>query len=84
MGAKNTLDYLHQMGFKTFNDFWDETYDGYADADRYFKILDLIRDLSKLSLAQLKTMYQSMQPVLQHNLNLLKNKNFKTAIQYIK
>jgi hypothetical protein len=33
--SKDYLCYLRQMGFRTFGDFWDETYDGYEGRDRY-------------------------------------------------
>ena len=83
MGSRNYLDYLHQMGFKTFNDFWDEDYDGYDNQDRYIKILKLIDDLSKKSPAELQQMYQGMQHVLDHNYNLLLNQTYLRDITYI-
>ena len=41
MGSQDCLNYLRQMGFRTFGDFWDETYDGYKGRERYLRILDL-------------------------------------------
>ena len=83
MGSRDTLDYLHQMGFKTFNDFWDEDYDGYAEGDRYNKILHLLKKLNNMSVAQLAQMYQEMQPILEHNLGLLENQNYVRKVHYI-
>lgn len=83
MGPCNTLDYLHQMGFKTFNDFWDESYDGYSNADRYQKILELVDNLSKIDNKILLEMYDAMQPVLDHNLDLIKNRKYSKKIHYI-
>ena len=83
MGSRDYLDYLHQMGFKTFNKFWNENYDGFADGNRYAKILDLIDQLSKLSVNELNGMYQEMQPILDHNYNLLMTKTYKKDISYI-
>jgi hypothetical protein len=83
MGSCNYLDYLHQMGFQTFNKFWDENYDGFADGNRYSKILELIDQLSKLSIHELNDMYQDMQSILDHNYNLLMTKTYTTNINYI-
>ena len=80
MGSKNHLEYLHQMGFRTFADFWDEDYDGYADADRYVKILDLINKLSSKSMEELEAMYWDMQYTLDHNYNLLLTQGYNKKI----
>jgi hypothetical protein len=80
MGPQNYLDYLHQMGFRTFGDFWDEDYDGYSAADRYHKILMLIDHLATRDTKELETMYWDMQYTLDYNYNLLLNQKFKTNI----
>lgn len=79
----NYLEYLRQMGFRTFADFWDESYDGYQGAERYKKILNLIDKLSAKSKAELETMYWDMQYTLDHNYNLLKTQQYKTNISLI-
>lgn len=78
--SRDYLCYLRQQGFKTFNDFWSEDYDGYEGKDRYIKILAVIDQLSKKSTKQLEEMYWDMQYVLDHNYNLLKSQEFKTEI----
>jgi len=83
MGSKCFLIHLRQMGFKTFYDFWDEDYDGYQPHDRYKMILNLINDLAKKSKEELYKMYLDMTPILEHNFNLLKNKSFTKAINYV-
>ena len=81
--SKNYLDYLHQIGFKTFNDFWSEDYDGYEGRDRFIKILQLIDDLAGKSIVELEKMYWDMQYVLDHNYNLLLTQTYKKEITYI-
>lgn len=81
--SRNYLDYLHQMGFRTFNDCWSEEYDGYEGRDRFLKILELINTLANKSLIELQTMYWNMQYTLDHNYNLLLNQNYNTNITYI-
>ena len=71
------------MGFKTFNDFWSEEYDGYEDRDRYVKILELIDTLAKKPIKELQQMYIDMQEIFEHNYNLLLNQNYNTNITYI-
>ena len=83
MGAKNSLEYLHQMGFKTFCNFWTEEYDYYEGRDRYIKILELIDTLAKKSTKELDDIYASMQDILKHNYDLLINKSYKKLISRI-
>ena len=87
MGSKDYLCYLRQLGFKTFQtpnlDFWSEDYDGYAGRDRYVRILALIDELAKKSKEKLQDLYQAMQPILDHNYNLLKTQSYNKSITKI-
>ena len=86
-GSRDYLDYLHQMGFKTFQtpslDFWSEDYDGYEGRDRYVRILALIDELAKKSKEELQDLYQAMQPILDHNYNLLQTQSYNKSITKI-
>jgi hypothetical protein len=82
-GSRDYLDYLHQMGFKTFCNFWSEDYDGYEGRDRYIKILALIDELAKKSKLELQELYQAMQSVLDHNYNLLQTQSYNKIITKI-
>ena len=86
-GPRNYLYYLHQLGFKTFHtptmDFWSEDYDGYDGQERYIKILLLIDELAKKSREELQELYQAMQPILDHNYNLLQTQSYNTTIAQI-
>lgn len=81
--SRDYLDYLHQMGFKTFCEFWDETYDGYETGDRLRRILSLIDNISQKSISELEDMYVRMQSILDHNYNLLVNQTYSTRITEI-
>lgn len=83
MGSKCFLIYLRQMGFKTFNDFWPEDYDGYSENEKYLMILDLIDSIATKSLKELIKMYMDMQPILEHNYNLLKDRAFIAEVTYV-
>lgn len=82
--SKNYLDYLHQMRFKTFCNFWSEEYDGYEGKERYVRILELIDNLAQKSTIELDQMYQGMQEILDYNYNLLVKQNYNNNITYIK
>ena len=71
------------MGFRTFNDFWNEDYDGYEGKDRYVKILELIDMLAQKSTDELERMYWDMQYTLDHNYNLLLTQTYNKIITEI-
>jgi hypothetical protein len=73
-------EYLIQMGFKTFWEYWDEGYDGFEGKDRFNMILSLIDTIASKSTQELQQMYNSMQDVLDHNYNVLLNKSYNTDI----
>ena len=81
--SKDYLCYLRQMGFMTFNDFWDESYDGYEGRERYIKILELIDFIANKSSTELQDMYWAMQYVLDHNYNLMANQSFNNTVEKI-
>jgi hypothetical protein len=83
MGSKCFLIHLRQMGFKTFNDFWSEDYDGYAGKDRYNQILDIVDKLAKKSLDELGEMYYNMNSILDHNYNLLLSQRYNQVLEYV-
>ena len=81
MGPVRSNAYLKQMGFQTFNRFWDENYDGYSGKNRYLEILQLIDNLSIR--ADLEQIYQDMQSILEHNYQILTHQLFNKEIKKI-
>jgi hypothetical protein len=79
-GSANYLEYLRQMGFRTFSDFWSEDYDGYEGKERYFRICALIDDIATRSVTDLESMYYDMQYTLDHNYKLLQTQTYQPAI----
>jgi len=68
-----SLNYLKNLGFKTFDHFWDESYDDIEDpVKRIVKIYDVIDCLDNMSVTELKQLYQQMLPILKHNIKVLK------------
>ncbi len=72
-GDKGTLKYLHSIGFKTFDKWWDESYDD-SDTDwqRIQKITKIVKHICSLSEKQIMTMYKEMLPIIEHNFKTLK------------
>ena len=67
------LDFLKKLGFKTFNMWWDESYDNeYNDETRKKKIEKVIKYISELTITQCEQIYEEMIPTLKHNQRILK------------
>jgi hypothetical protein len=73
VGPPHALKTARDMGFKTFSDYWDESYDNEFDHTRRIKkIFELIDTISKFTKEELITMQQDMQPVCIYNKNHIK------------
>lgn len=73
-GPYKHLERLKQLGFKTFDKWWDESYDNMEIGwDRFEAVLKQVEQLSKLSVEELLDMNYEMLDVLQHNSDLIKN-----------
>lgn len=81
-GPMGYLKELKNLGFKTFSDFWDESYDDIEDSKkRYFTLMNLILDLNKKSIKEFNELYQQTKDIVIYNNNNLKNIN-KDGISY--
>jgi hypothetical protein len=68
IGAPGSIKRLHDMGFKTFDNWWDESYDCILDhSQRMDAITNIVKDINSKNLSQLKAMCYTMNSVLQHN-----------------
>lgn len=77
----NSLQYLKRYGFKTFSEFWDESYDNILDDNlRFEKILELIDSLSKLSDSEFNHLLERIQPILDHNQKHFYSNNFEESM----
>jgi len=69
-GATNSLKYLKQIGFKTFNNFIDESYDDIIDDNkRLDKIIEVIQFINNKTSEELSEILYQMYPILVHNHN---------------
>lgn len=67
MSAPNYIKNLRRLGFRSFGQFWDESYDYQQGVQRVESIQRIIDDLAKLTQDQLQNLYQKMTPILEHN-----------------
>ena len=72
-GPQYFLRNLKKLGFKTFDQWWDEGYDEDPVDHRLIEIKKVIKDLSTQTPEQLSSMYESMQATLEHNHQLCLN-----------
>lgn len=67
-GAKDTLLYLKKHKFKTFDSFWDESYDTESDPHlRFLKCCKVVQSIITKPISELVDMYSAMIPILEHN-----------------
>jgi hypothetical protein len=67
-GAPGCVQLLQDQGFRTFDQWWDESYDKEADQEtRIDKIIDIVKYLSSLPQSQLTTLCKEMESILHYN-----------------
>jgi len=62
------LKHLKTYGFKTFSDFWDESYDDIENPEeRFFALLKLVRKLNEKSIEELNELYKNLKHICIYN-----------------
>ena len=75
------LLFSEENGFKTFDKWWDESYDDEKDDwKRLQMIMDLVLKLSNYDEKDLLNMYEDMKETLQHNINIIEDYDIKTNL----
>ena len=80
--SKGSLKYLQNLGYKTFSEWWDESYDNEANYyDRLIKIIKIMEDIASWSHDKLFTVTQEMEKTLIHNyINFIYNRRYENFI----
>ncbi len=74
VAAPGSLKNLNNLGFKTFSDFWDESYDQEKNpAQRLKNIMLVCNQISKWTPSEIKDFRTKVKPILKHNFRMLKN-----------
>lgn len=77
LGCPNNLKYLKSYGFKTFDAWWDESYDQIEDPlERIRAVVKIIKDICAMSTEDLESMLAGMKYVIEHNYNLFYSQDF--------
>lgn len=77
VGCANNLEYLKSYGFKTFDRWWDESYDNIIDPiERIKAIAEIVKSLCAKSLDELENLLYEMREVLEYNYNWFYSKEF--------
>ena len=79
-GDNGSLDYLHQQGYKTFADFWDESYDKENDVEKIKKITGIVKNICSMDIDEINALYEKMMPILEHNRQTLINNTQHTDL----
>ena len=80
VGAKNNLEYLRSYGFKTFGEFWDESYDNMENDQRIGAVTKLLVDLNSLSLKEKAQLQKHLAPTVEHNFNWFYSNEFENLL----
>ena len=58
LGPQGYLRQLRSHGFKTFSEFWDESYDDIDDPEiRYNKVLEIILKIKEMDILEVNDLY---------------------------
>jgi hypothetical protein len=76
-----SLAYLRSYGFKTFGEFWDESYDLETDdLVRAEKVASVLKQLDDLSDQKKQELFQACWPVIEHNWNWFYKDKFESVL----
>ena len=82
VGPHGTLSYMRELGFKTFDRWWDESYDSEPDPQaRMLMIYDVLDDIASKRWTDLLQMLDEMSEVLAHNRQQVSQLAFDRSIQ---
>jgi hypothetical protein len=74
-GNPYSLKKLKEMGFKTFDKWWDESYDDEVDLTKRFeKIVMIMEEISTWDTIKCFEITQEMMQILEHNFNIMLDK----------
>lgn len=80
VSCRGSLEYLRSYGFKTFGEFWDESYDDAPDDLRIMKIGKLLSDLDSMSLKEKQQLQKHLAPIVEHNFRWFYSRDFESLL----
>lgn len=71
VGPPYSIEYMKTLGYKTFDKWWDESYDTEENHGKRIRMIyDLINQIEAMSYDEKYAMYEDMWSVLKHNFDL--------------
>jgi len=85
VGVNGALKSLRELGFMTFSEFWDESYDEEPDAiSRLRKIIEVCSEIGSWDNEKILDFKRKVKPIVQHNYNIVKVDLSRKAADTIK
>ncbi len=82
LGTAGSINYLKSYGFKTFDTFWDESYDQETDLIvRAEKIAQVLYKLDRLTYKQKNELWRELIPIVDYNYNHFYNGGFENKLK---
>ena len=78
--CKHSLEYLRRYGFKTFSEFWDESYDEADDSVRTYEIGKLLQDLNTMSQKEKTQLQTAVNSTVEHNYQWFYGEEFEKIL----
>jgi hypothetical protein len=78
--CKGSLEYLRRYGFRTFGDFWDESYDEADDSVRTYEIGKLLQDINTMSQKEKAQLQTAVNSTVEHNFNWFYGAEFEKLL----
>ena len=73
IGVPGALQGLRDLGFKTFSNFWDESYDNEPQPGRRFNLIkNVLANIASWNEQQILTFKNRVKPILDHNYRMFK------------
>jgi len=78
--CRGSLEYLRRYGFKTFGEFWDESYDELPDETRTKAIGQLMQDINLMSQKDKASLQSAVSNTVKHNYEWFYGEQFEKIL----
>lgn len=80
VSCQGSLEYLRSYGFRTFDDFWDESYDCLDDHSRISAISQLLQDIDQLSKKEKTHLQKHLADAVEYNFRWFYSREFEDLL----
>lgn len=80
ISCQGSLEYLRSYGFRTFGEFWDESYDDCNDQSRISSVARLLADIDSLSAREKTQLQNHLWPVVKYNFDWFYSREFEESL----